>query len=141
MNALRVLSDQRTQLDSCAYCPKLCRFACPVSEATGREGFTPWGKMSTAFLVERSARPPDAALAEAAYACSGCGRCGTFCRNHIDVPEALGAARGNRPRQRAPPRESQYPLGDRARLVAEHGTRGRSRNVCAGPTFFVARAL
>jgi Fe-S oxidoreductase len=93
VNALRVLSDQRTQLDSCAYCPKLCRFACPVSEATGREGFTPWGKMSTAFLVERSARPPDAALAEAAYACSGCGRCGTFCRNHIDVPEALGAAR------------------------------------------------
>ena len=93
MNALRVLSAQRTQLDSCAYCPKLCRFTCPVSEATGREGFTPWGKMSTAFLAEQRARPPDAALATAAYACSGCGRCGTFCRNHIDVPEALGAAR------------------------------------------------
>ncbi len=93
MNALKVLSGQRAALDSCAYCPKLCRFACPVSEATGREGFTPWGKMSMAFLAERHARPPDAALAEAAYACSGCGRCGTFCRNHVDVPETLGAAR------------------------------------------------
>jgi Fe-S oxidoreductase len=93
MNALRVLSAQRSQLDQCAYCPKLCRFTCPVSEATGREAFTPWGKMSTAFLAERRARPPDAALATAAYACSGCGRCQSFCRNDVDVPAALAAAR------------------------------------------------
>jgi Fe-S oxidoreductase len=93
MNALRVLSAERAQLDSCTYCPKLCRFTCPVAEATGREALTPWGKMSEAFLVERRARPPDAALATAAYACSGCGRCGTFCRNHVDVPDTLSVAR------------------------------------------------
>ncbi len=93
MKALRVLGEQRVALDSCAYCPKLCRFNCPVSEATGREALTPWGKMSVAFLVERRARPADEALASAAYACSGCGRCGAFCRNHVDVPDALAAAR------------------------------------------------
>ena len=93
MSGLRILEAQRPQLDSCAYCPKLCRFTCPVSEATGREAFTPWGKMSTAFLVATRARPPDAALATAAYACSGCGSCGAFCRNHVVVPEALAGAR------------------------------------------------
>ena len=93
MNSLRVLADKRSELDQCAYCPKLCRFNCPVSEVTGREGFTPWGKMSTAFLVEKRSRPPDAALAEAAFACSGCGRCQSFCRNHVGVADTLAAAR------------------------------------------------
>ncbi|MHB8420356.1 MAG: (Fe-S)-binding protein [Myxococcales bacterium] len=93
MKTLRVLSAHRAQLDSCAYCPKLCRTVCPVSETTRREALTPWGKMSYAFLVERQARLPDAALAGSAYACSGCGRCQSFCRHQVDVPDTLSAAR------------------------------------------------
>jgi len=94
VSRLRVLASSRRELEACAYCPKLCRFTCPVSEVTQREALTPWGKMSAAFLVEMGARPPDAALATAAFACTGCGRCRAFCRNDIDVPDALGAARG-----------------------------------------------
>ena len=33
------------QLDNCTYCPKLCRFACPVAEASGHEPYTTQAKM------------------------------------------------------------------------------------------------
>ncbi|MHB1846932.1 MAG: (Fe-S)-binding protein, partial [Deltaproteobacteria bacterium] len=69
MSALPLLAERRPELEHCAYCPKLCRFTCPVSEATGREALTPWGKMSVAFLAERGARAPDAALGASSFAC------------------------------------------------------------------------
>lgn len=94
MSAGSLLEARRHELEHCAYCPKLCRFNCPVSEATGREGLTPWGKMSVAFLAEQGTRPPDPALGAAAFGCTGCGRCQSFCRDHNDVAGSLVAARG-----------------------------------------------
>src|SRR5438067_1717306 len=58
---------QRAQ-ELCEYCPKMCRFACPVSEAARREALTPWAKVSLAAL---SAREPDAAAALAFAGCTG----------------------------------------------------------------------
>ena len=76
----------------CAYCPKMCRFSCPVAEADARETFTPWAKMSAPFLAARGGMPLDAAF-ETAWACTGCGHCTEYCLHGNDVPTALAGAR------------------------------------------------
>lgn len=80
----------RRAQELCEFCPKLCRFACPVSEATGREALTPWGKVSLAALSGASPEP-SAALAFAG--CTGCLRCQQYCAHQNDVPTTLYAAR------------------------------------------------
>ncbi|MHB8876873.1 MAG: (Fe-S)-binding protein [Myxococcaceae bacterium] len=77
----------------CAYCPKVCRFACPVSEVTRNETTSTWGKMSEAFLVTQAKRPLDEGGAAALYACTGCMRCRTFCAHQNEVGFALFTAR------------------------------------------------
>lgn len=77
----------------CAFCPKACRFACPVAEASGNETHSTWGKMGAAHLVEAGTRSMDEATAKAAHACAGCGRCTSFCKHENQVGDALFAAR------------------------------------------------
>src|SRR5687768_4134184 len=77
----------------CAYCPKLCRFSCPVSTEQARETTTPWGKMSTLHHVVHDALPMTAPHAEVFWACTGCMRCRTFCAHENEVAAALGAGR------------------------------------------------
>lgn len=77
----------------CAYCPKLCRFSCPVSEATHTEAHSTWGKMTAAHLVATGKRPLDESAAKALHACTGCGRCKSFCKHENLVGPALFAAR------------------------------------------------
>jgi len=77
-------------LELCVFCPKMCRFACPASEVTSREAFTPWGKVSLAALAGRA---PDESAALAFAACTGCLRCQTYCAHANDVPALLYAAR------------------------------------------------
>ena len=79
----------------CAFCPKMCRSACPVSEAESRETVTPWGKMSLVHL----AREGQVSLAapgvqKALEACTGCGACVEKCAHGNPVAETLFAARG-----------------------------------------------
>ena len=74
----------------CLACPKMCSYACPVSDATAREALTPWGKVSLAAL---SGRSPDAAAALAFAGCTGCHRCAVSCAHDNDVPSILYAAR------------------------------------------------
>lgn len=78
---------------TCAYCPKMCRFACPVAEAAPSESISTWGKMSVGHLVETGQRPLDQDSAKALYACTGCMRCRTFCKHDNLVAPALFAAR------------------------------------------------
>ncbi len=78
---------------TCTYCPKACRFSCPVSEATQNESLSAWGKMSAAHLVTRGLRPLDEETSKAVHACSGCGRCTSFCKHENEVGPALFAAR------------------------------------------------
>ncbi len=77
----------------CAYCPKVCRFACPVSASTKNEATSTWGKMSTAFLASGARRPLDEQSAASLYACTGCMRCRTFCKHENEVGWALFDAR------------------------------------------------
>jgi Fe-S oxidoreductase len=79
----------------CLSCPKLCSFACPVSEVAGRETLTPWGKVSLAELTCRPSHAPDASAAAAFAACTGCLRCQQHCAHANDVPDILNAARAH----------------------------------------------
>jgi Fe-S oxidoreductase len=117
----------RRAQELCEFCPKMCRFACPVSEATGREALTPWGKVSLAALVGRA---PDASAALAFAGCTGCHRCSVYCAHDNDVPAVLYAARatavraGVAPRAwtELPPRFAARGHGETADLAAAHRT-------------------
>jgi Fe-S oxidoreductase len=78
----------------CAYCPKGCHFACPVSEATHSETTSTWGKMTATHLAQRAGRPFDEELSSAVHACTGCMRCTNACKHENEVAPALFAARG-----------------------------------------------
>ena len=78
----------------CAFCPKMCRSACPVSEAERRETVTPWAKMNIVHL----GRTGQVALSQpgaqkALEACTGCGACTEQCAHGNPVAETLFAGR------------------------------------------------
>lgn len=78
----------------CAFCPKVCRFTCPVAESTKTETTSTWGKMTAAHLAVTHQRPLDEGSAKALHACTGCMRCTEFCKHHNQPAQALFAARG-----------------------------------------------
>jgi Fe-S oxidoreductase len=90
---LRRLDAHTTALDLCTFCPKLCRFACPVADAVARESVTPWGLMTRVNIARRGEVPFDAETAAVWEHCTGCRRCQTFCKYDNDVPTAVYAAR------------------------------------------------
>lgn len=93
--AFEPLKDVTKAATLCAYCPKMCKFACPVSEAIPSETVTPWGKMSLVYLAERGdVSPGDPDLARAFEACTGCGACVEQCAHGNPVAETLFFARG-----------------------------------------------
>ena len=67
------------QLDNCTYCPKLCRFACPVAEASGHEPYTTQAKMDRLNQLRRGTVGWSAETSEPLYACTGCRQCTTEC--------------------------------------------------------------
>lgn len=73
----------------CAFCPNLCRHACPVSEAEPREPLVPRAKM--ALLGRLRAREVEATDENVAplYACTGCGACTEACRHQVEPARAL----------------------------------------------------
>lgn len=79
----------------CAFCPKMCRSACPVSEAEGRDTVTPWGKMSLVHLARTGqASLGDKGVQTAIEGCTGCGACVEKCAHGNPVSETLFSARG-----------------------------------------------
>jgi heterodisulfide reductase subunit D len=109
------------ELETCGYCPKLCRSVCSVSNAEPRESLTPWGKMTTTWLAARGDLPLETSVTELAYACCGCLRCTSFCKHENPVAETLLAARGDLRSAGATP-----PAVERAyeRFLAWHERRG-----------------
>jgi len=87
--ALPVLSERRAALETCGYCPKLCRAACPVSNAEPRDTITPWGKMTIGWLMARGDVATDADHARVAWACTGCFACRERCDHRNPVVETL----------------------------------------------------
>jgi hypothetical protein len=79
-------------LETCALCLRLCRSACPVATATGREAATPT-RLAEAALQWRRGRMSDELAREALSLCTDCGGCGSFCHIGQPLPEALRAAR------------------------------------------------
>ncbi|HLU67964.1 MAG TPA: (Fe-S)-binding protein [Kofleriaceae bacterium] len=67
------------QLDNCTYCPKMCRFACPVSEASGHEPYTPQAKMDRLNQLRLGRVPWTEETTDPLYACTGCRQCTTQC--------------------------------------------------------------
>ena len=91
--AAKHLEPRRESYELCAYCPKMCRFSCPVAEADARETLTPWGKMSAPFLAMTGTQVPLETAFETSWACTGCGHCTDYCAHGNDVPPSLAAAR------------------------------------------------
>ncbi len=93
-HSLPLLQGREDELSKCAYCPKLCRATCVVSEALPREALTPWGKMTNAFDAARTGTV-DAERAELAWACSNCFRCREACDHRNPVTQTLNDARAD----------------------------------------------
>jgi Fe-S oxidoreductase len=90
---LTPLAEHERDLETCTFCPKLCRSACPVSNAEPRETLTPWGKMSLVNHMAHGDVPIDEAHAHPAWACTGCGRCAKRCDHETPVADVLRDAR------------------------------------------------
>ncbi|MFO0547893.1 MAG: (Fe-S)-binding protein [Polyangiaceae bacterium] len=90
---LTMLAEHRDALEKCVFCPKLCRAACPVSNAEPSESLTPWGKMSTAYFVAGGSAPADDDSASLAWACTGCLGCRELCDHKNPVADVLFDAR------------------------------------------------
>lgn len=83
----------RDATDSCAACPKACHGTCPVSEATGTETVTAWGKMTAIGRLARRQQPLDVDAAAAVHACTGCLKCTSACQHGTPVAPTVFAAR------------------------------------------------
>src|SRR6187402_1584689 len=91
-HSLPMLDERKDELSKCAYCPKLCRATCVVSEQQPREALTPWGKMTSAYGAAATGRL-DAETAELAWGCSNCFRCREACDHKNPVTQTLNDAR------------------------------------------------
>jgi Fe-S oxidoreductase len=89
LHRLPTLAARKDTLEKCVFCPKLCRSACPVSNAEPRETLTPWGKMSTAYFAARGDVPLEESYARPAWACTGCFACKASCDHENDVAGTL----------------------------------------------------
>jgi Fe-S oxidoreductase len=88
-----MLEPHRAALETCVYCPKLSRAACPVSNVEHSETVTPWGKMSMAYFAARGDIPADTEHAAPAWACTACYACRERCDQRNEVAAALSDAR------------------------------------------------
>src|SRR6516225_8592315 len=93
LRRLPTLEASKATLERCVFCPKLCRSACPVSNAEPRETLTPWGKMSMAYFAANGSVPVQESFAAPAWACTGCFACRESCEHRNDVAGTLYLAR------------------------------------------------
>ncbi|MBX3233734.1 MAG: (Fe-S)-binding protein [Labilithrix sp.] len=93
LRRLPQLEARKADLERCVFCPKLCRSACPVSNADTRETVTPWGKMSMAYFVANESVALAPSFAQPAWACTGCFGCREHCDHENDVTGTLFEAR------------------------------------------------
>jgi Fe-S oxidoreductase len=77
----------------CTFCPKMCRFACPVAEAEASEAATPAWKGALLRLHAEGRLPLSGAVAEAAYRCTDCLLQKTHCLHGHETPAAYLAVR------------------------------------------------
>ncbi|HEY0193174.1 MAG TPA: (Fe-S)-binding protein [Kofleriaceae bacterium] len=73
------------QLDYCTFCPKMCRHACPVSTASGRETYIPQVKMDRLNQLRLGRSAWTAESTDPLWACTGCRHCTMYC-DHANEP-------------------------------------------------------
>lgn len=73
------------QLDYCTFCPKMCRHACPVSTASGRETYIPQVKMDRLNQLRLGRDAWTAESSDPLWACTGCRHCTMYC-DHGNEP-------------------------------------------------------
>jgi Fe-S oxidoreductase len=130
LRKLPTLAARKDTLEKCVFCPKLCRSACPVSNAEPRETLTPWGKMSMAYFAARGDVPTTPSFASPAWACTGCHACRKSCDHDNDVAGTLLVARGALVAAGAAPQGATRTL---ARFAAhKEATRRGVRELCEG---------
>lgn len=81
-----------SELETCVYCPRLCRPVCPVAVGSAREAATPTAMMTGPFLAVLDLVSREEAGA-AASLCVSCGACTEHCRVARPVAELLAEAR------------------------------------------------
>lgn len=98
------------QLDYCTYCPKMCRHACPVSEASGRETLIPQAKMDRLNQLRKGRAPWTVESSEPIWGCTGCRHCTTYCLHENEPGLVLFAGRAEATARGAGhPRLADYP--------------------------------
>src|SRR3990170_1181595 len=96
-----------THLEYCSYCPKMCRHACPVSTASGREALIPQAKMAGLAQLLKGNEPWTRETTEPLWGCTGCRHCTEYCEHGVLPGATLFAGRveavrrgvGRRPRR------------------------------------------
>ncbi|MDQ3366717.1 MAG: (Fe-S)-binding protein [Myxococcota bacterium] len=73
------------QLDYCTFCPKMCRHACPVSTASGRETHIPQVKMDRLNQLRLQHTSWTTESTDPLWACTGCRHCTMYC-DHANEP-------------------------------------------------------
>ncbi|MCX5868321.1 MAG: (Fe-S)-binding protein [Proteobacteria bacterium] len=84
----------KKEISYCTYCPKLCRFACPVAEAERKETSIPQVRQEILHLVRAGRLPLTPEIAETFHHCAFCLHCRTYCQHLIEVPAVMEEARG-----------------------------------------------
>jgi Fe-S oxidoreductase len=108
--------DAATQLETCTYCPKMCRHACPVSTADGVETHIPQAKMASLNLVRKGQGTWDRPSTEPVWACTGCRHCTEYCALGNEPGTTLFAGRAEAVKRGAGhPALDAYPERFRAR--------------------------
>ncbi len=88
---------------TCSFCPKMCRFSCPVDRVEGSESTSPWGKVTLLRHVQQGQIPLDHEVLDSSYRCTGCLACKKACVHEQELPpmfeavRAMGAAAGLAP--------------------------------------------
>lgn len=129
LKRLPTLAGRKATLEKCVFCPKLCRTACPVSNAEERETLTPWGKMSMTYFVANESVALAEPFATPAWACTGCFGCREHCDHKNDVTGTLFDARSALVEQGAGPKEAHDVLARHDEKSAALGKAARELSV------------
>ncbi len=104
----KYLKEHAKTISYCTYCPKMCRFACPVGVADASETSIVQGRMTLLHLALGGAIDFDEQVASMAYKCCTCLHCNTYCRHDFNIPDVMYDAR-----------RAAYELGVEPKIITE----------------------
>lgn len=80
-------------LETCSYCPKLCRASCPVATVEKTEVAVPSFKMQVARQTRSGVLELNESAARVFYKCTSCLHSRSVCRHHVNVDTPFREAR------------------------------------------------